>query len=58
LIAPPIIRALALDNRIGADPHLRRAQRLLRELQAELDAELDVVCTSAHIPTPQRSRDF
>jgi hypothetical protein len=54
LITLPLLRALALDERIGADPHLRRAQRLLRQLQDELDAELHVVSTNGHLSTSQR----
>jgi len=50
LIAPPLSRALALDARIGADPHLRRAQQLLARLNAELAAELDALCAHTHLP--------
>ena len=50
LITPPLTRALALDSRIGADPHLRRAQRLLARLNEELSAELEAL--HAHTQTP------
>jgi hypothetical protein len=50
LIAPPLTRALALDSRIGADPHLRRAQQLLARLNAELAAELDALSAHTHAP--------
>jgi len=50
LITPPLTRALDLDARIGADPHLRRAQQLLARLNSELAAELDAL--TAHTQAP------
>ena len=53
LITPPLTRALALDARIGADPHLRRAQQLLARLNRELAAELDALnAHTAHTHAP------
>jgi hypothetical protein len=54
LIASPLTRALALDSRIGADPHLRRAQQLLAQLNVELEAELDALSAHTHAPAPTR----
>jgi hypothetical protein len=50
LITPPLARALTLDERIGADPHLRRIQRLLANLNIELRAELTALEAHAHPP--------
>jgi len=50
LITPPLARALTLDDRIGADPHLRRVQRLLTQLNAELNAELQALRANVHSP--------
>jgi hypothetical protein len=52
LIAPPLTRALALDPRIGADPHLRRARHLLARLDEELSAELDALYAHTRAPAP------
>jgi hypothetical protein len=53
LITSPLARAVALDGRIAADPHLRRATRLLAQLHGELSAELDAL--HAHTQTPAMS---
>jgi hypothetical protein len=50
LITPPLARALTLDDRIGADPRLRRVQRLLTQLNAELNAELQALRANVHGP--------
>jgi hypothetical protein len=52
LIAPPLTRALELDARIGADPHLRRAQQLLARLNIELAAELNALYAHTRAPAP------
>jgi hypothetical protein len=57
LIAPPLTRALELDERIGADPHLRRAQRLLAQLNEELIAELDALFAHTQAPKATTAAD-